>query len=177
MKSHQGNIKNNKNNKKAANQCELLFCCNCNKDKIIDDQLYICPKCGECQYEYSENWIENIFYYRKSVHSRRRWFFNKIKKCVDHQYVNILTSDFIKIVQVVKSKRLLSGMNISRYAYYIIRLASRRGILLKNNVTDMKNSNTRSKFDNIPFGVVYPALKWDIGCKCKYYQEWLTSKN
>ena len=39
----------------------------------------------------------------------------------------------------------------------------------------MKNSKTKTKFDNSLFGKVYSILKWNINCVCPYYLEWKIS--
>ena len=62
--------------------------------------------------------------------------------------------------------------NVSRYDYYIIRLASRVGAKLIKKPTDLTHSETRDAFDDRLFGYVYPSLGWDKNCKCPYYLKW-----
>ena len=124
-----------------------LYCSDCKVDRIIADHAFV----------HEGQWIDNIWlkYKKKSVHSRNRWTYKKLCRCVEDQCIDHICDDFIK------EEKLISGRNVSRYNYYIIRLCSRRGIPLKCHVKDM--------VDDRLFGVVYPQLGRDKYCNCLYY--------
>lgn len=45
--------------------------------------------------------------------------------------------------------------------YYIIRLASRRGITLRKELKDMKDTKSKKIYDDHLFGIIYKELNWD----------------
>lgn len=65
---------------------------------------------------------------------------------------------FNKIFDTMKHNNLIKGLNLLRYNYYIIRIAS-------------KNGKTKGYFDDRLFGQVYKILGWNIDFKCPYYLE------
>ena len=69
----------------------------------------------------------------------------------------------------MKRKDLIQGRNIAVW-YYVIRIASCRGIELNKTIVDLKPGKTREKFDDRLFGM-YPSLGWDKDCNCPYYFE------
>ena len=99
--------------------------------------------------------------------------YKRLRKCVDSKYINIITDDFMKVLDVMREKKLISCRNVSRYNYYIIRLCSRRGIPLNCCLKDLIESNTKKVFDDRLFGVIYKELGWDKKCICRYYLNWL----
>ena len=76
-----------------------------------------------------------------------------------------LVQDFMKIVINLKANNLIKR-NISKYDYYIIWLASWRGIKLTNQ---MISKTIRLEKDTT---IIYLVL-FDVNCNCKYYIEWL----
>ena len=56
--------------------------------------------------------------------------------------------------------------NISRYDYYIIRLASCIGAKLIKKPKDLVLEKSKKHFDDRLFGTVYPLLGWDKNYKC-----------
>ena len=56
--------------------------------------------------------------------------YKRLKECIDSRYINIIIDDFEKVLDVMRKEKLISGRNVSRYNYYIIRLCSRRGMTL-----------------------------------------------
>ena len=71
----------------------------------------------------------------------------------------------------MRKEKLITGRNVSRYNYYIIRLCSGRGIPLNYHLKDLIESKTK-KFDDRFFGIVYEKLEWDKDCNCSYYLKW-----
>ena len=49
------------------------------------------------------------------------------------QYIDLICNDFMNVVDVMKKKKLITGQNVSRYNYYIIRLCGRRGMPYKGH--------------------------------------------
>ena len=66
------------------------------------------------------------------------------------------------VVRIMTQQNLIKK-NVSRYDYYIIRLASRKCAKL---------IKTKKKFDDRLFGTTYPILGWDKNCYCPYYLKW-----
>ena len=105
------------------------YCYECKKHRVkVQDGFYTCTTCGETEYGHVENFIPEIWMKNKSVHSRKRWFVNKVREFVDSKYIGMISHDFMSVVNVMIKHHLIKGKNVSRYEYYIIRLASRRNI-------------------------------------------------
>ena len=89
-------------------------------------------------------------------------------------YVSLLVDDLMKVIHFLKNNNLIK--NVSRYTYYVIRLASQRSILLLIKPKDLKDGPIKNWFDgnwfdgNL-FNIIYPELGWDINCNCPYYRE------
>ena len=149
-------------------------CDECGGYVVIYNGLDICSVCGvELGSRIVPPFIEEIWKHKKSTHNHKRWFKKQIRKYIsDRHDIILITDDFCKVVKVIKEYELIKG-NISRYAYYIIRLSSRRGIKLEKPIRDIKTEHIRHRFDDILYGKVFPKLKWGEGCTCKYYLEWL----
>ena len=98
--------------------------------------------------------------------------YKRQRECIDSQYINIIIDDFRKIVDIMKKEKLISGKNIARYNYYIIRLCSRRGIPLNCHLKDLIEYKTKNKFDDQLFGIICTKLEWDKDCNCPYYIKW-----
>ena len=67
-----------------------MNCSDCKVQRIIADGFYTCPKCGVIADRVFVNegkWIHNIGlkYKKKSVHSRNRWIYKKLKRIIDDQ--------------------------------------------------------------------------------------------
>ena len=69
---------------------------------------------------------------------------------------------------ILKKEKLITGRNVSRYNYYIIRLCSRREIPL-NYLKDLIESKTKEKFDDRLFNIIYNKLEWDKDSNCPYF--------
>ena len=95
--------------------------------------------------------------------------YKRLKECIDSRYINIIIDDFEKVLDVMRKEKLISGRNVSRNNYYIIRLCSRRGIPLNCHLKDLIESKTKNKFDDRLFGIIYKKLEWDKDCNCPYY--------
>ena len=152
------------------------FCDDCRIDKIIvDEGVYVCPECGETEYGYVNEWDDEIWKHKKSLHSRYLHFRKQMiaGRYIESRYISMIADDFIRVVSVMIEHDLIKGKNVSKFAYYVIRLCSRRGIELESLVKDMKASKTRRVFDSRLFGEVYPLLGWDQDCGCPYYLKWL----
>ena len=151
-----------------------LYCYDCDMKRIVVDGSYTCKKCSVISDNYLTNggeWVENIWMkYKKSVHNRSKWMYKKLKECIDSQYINII-DDFMKALDIIRKEKLISGRNLSRYNYYIIRLCSRREIPLNCTLKDFIESKTK-KFDDRLFGIVYKKLEWDKDCSCSYFLKW-----
>ena len=150
-----------------------LYCNDCNMKRIVIDGYYTCPKCGVISDNYLTNggeWIENIWMkYKKTVHNRSKWIYKRLRECVDSRYNNIITDDFMKVLDVMRKEKLISEGNVARYNYYILRLYSRRGIPLNCYLKDLIESKTKNKFDDQFFGIVYKKLEWDKDCNSLYF--------
>ena len=81
--------------------------------------------------------------------------YKKLRECIDSQYINIIIDHFIKVVDIMKKEKLISGRNVARYNYYIIRLCSRRGIPLNCHLKHLIESKTKEKFDDRLFRMEY----------------------
>ena len=68
-------------------------------------------------------------------------------------------------------KHGMINKNVSRYDYYIIRLASKIRAELIKKPTNLAHIKTRKLFDERLYGSVYPLLGWGKNCKCPYYLE------
>ena len=112
-----------------------------------------------------------IWMHMKSKHSRRKWIDKYVRGLVKHKYINKIINDFMKMVSKMNRKNLIKGRNVSRYGYYVIRIAFRRGIKLEKEIVDLKPGKTRETFDDSLFGI-YPSLGWDKDCSCPYYRKW-----
>ena len=99
--------------------------------------------------------------------------YKRLKECIDSRYINIIIDDFEKVLDVMRKEKLISGRNVSRNNYYIIRLCSRRGIPLNCHLKDLIESKAKKKFDERLFGMVYKKLEWDKDCNCPYFLKWL----
>ena len=151
----------------------VLYCYDCNMKKIVVNGYYTCKKCGVVGGNYlisGGEWIENIWLkYKKSVHNRSKWMYKKLLKCIDSQYINIILDDFMKVLDIMRKEKLITGRNLSKYNYYIIRLCSRRGMPLNCTLKDLIKSKTKKRFDDRLFGSVYNKLEWDKDCSCPYF--------
>ena len=110
--------------------------------------------------------------YKKTVHNRSKWMYKRLRECIDRRNINII-DDFEKVLDVMRKEKLITGKNIARYNYYIIRLCSRTGIPLNRHLKDLIESETKNKFDERLFGIVYKKLKWGKDCNCPYFLKWL----
>ena len=54
---------------------------------------------------------------------------------------------------ILRKEKLISGRNVSRYNYYIIRLCSRRGMPLNFHLKDLIESKMKNKSDDLLFGM------------------------
>ena len=95
--------------------------------------------------------------------------YKRLRECIDSRYINIIIDDFEKVLDIMRKEKLITGRNVSRYNYYIIRLCSRRGIPLNCHLKDLIESKTKEKFDDRLFGIVYKKLEWDKDCSCSYF--------
>ena len=140
--------------------------------KIIDG-IYNAIVCGTVGDSVMVNeWIENIWLHRmKSIYIRSRNIRSRLEKYVHHSHLRYVFEDFLKVVDIMTTQKLINK-NISRYDYYIIRLASRIGAILINKPKDLVHRKTRKIFDDRLFGTVYSLLSWDENYKCKYYLKW-----
>ena len=158
----------------------LEYCYKCNTDRLLDQDggYYVCQVYGEVGgYKNQESFIPQIWRKQRSEHKRNKWFAKVLRRYVNQRDVSILFNDFMKVVVELKKNKLIKK-NISRYDYYIIRLATRRGIkLLKSSNHLKENSNIRVKFDDLLFGIVYRELGWDKNCNCPYYLIWENKRN
>ena len=75
------------------------------------------------------------------------------------------------VVRIMTQQNLIKK-NVSRYDYYIIRLASRKCAKLIKKPNDLVHIKTKKKFDDRLFGTTYPILGWDKNCYCPYYLKW-----
>ena len=138
-------------------------CDECGTDLIhIDNGVTTCKRCGVTDYELIPPYIDEIWKRKRTTHSRKRWFLNKVNEYVDRRYVSILTDDFVKVVNAMESLELIKGRNVSKYTYYIIRLCSRRDIPLIKQAKDVKTAEIRNKFDDVLFGQVYRTLGLEL---------------
>ena len=115
--------------------------------------------------------------YKKTVHSRSKWMYKRLRECIDNIYINIIIDDFMKVLNIMRKEKLISGKNVARYNYYIIRLCSRKGISLNSYLKDLIESKTKDKFDERLFGIVYKKLEWDRDCNCPYFLKWFKGVN
>ena len=111
-------------------------------------------------------------YKKKSVHNRSKWMYKILKECIDSQYTNIINDDFVKVLDVIRKEKLISGRNLSRYNYYIVRLCSRRRIPLNCHLNDLIESKTKKDFDDRLFGIVSKKLEWAKHYSCPYFLKW-----
>ena len=135
--------------------------------------MFVCVNCGEViYYEMVPECVENIWLNRKkSQYIRSRHIRARVEEYVHDNYRSSIVSDFMEVVKIM-IKHGMINKNISRYDYYIIRLACRIGAKLIKKPTDLTHNETRDAFDDRLFGPVYPLLGWDKNCKCPYYLKW-----
>ena len=149
-------------------------CCECGGYLIhINPGVTVCKVCFVEEYEMVPGFIEEIWRYQKTSHSRRRWFVNKVGEFSDRRHVRTLADDFARVTSALEARGMIggkgSGRNVSRYEYYIIRLCSRRAIKPKSTPKDVKTPEIRSRLDDELFVAIYPILGWDNDCACSYY--------
>lgn len=96
--------------------------------------MYVCVECGKVGYEMVQQWVDNIWLNRKtSVYTRSRHIRATVEQYAHPQHRSSIVSDFIGVVDIITKHEMIKK-NISRYDYYIIRLASRKGVkLVKKN--------------------------------------------
>ena len=131
---------------------DAYVCEYCKGDILYYDNAIICGVCGVIDYNLVSEYIPEIWRYKKTTHSRRRWFLNKLKDYVDSKYARILVDDFMGVVSILESRELIKGRNVSSYIYYIIRTSSRRNIPLIKQAKDVRTTEVRNRFDDALFG-------------------------
>ena len=152
---------------------ELRYCYDCEQYRAkVEDGVFVCVSCGRTTYGFVNEYIPNIWMHKKSKHSRTKWFRRNVEGFVGYRHADILTGDFEKVLRVMIEHGLVNGKNVSRYGYYFIRLASRRGIELISEPKDLVPGKTKRIFDDRLFGQIYKLLGWDLDCDCPYYLEW-----
>ena len=108
---------------------------------------------------------------KKDMYIRSRHIRNRVRKFVHHKYQSSIVSDFLDVIRIVTQQNFIKK-NVSRYNYYIIRLASRKCAKRIKKPDDLVHIKTKKKFDDRLFGTIYPILGWDKNCHCLYYLKW-----
>lgn len=153
---------------------DTTYCYNCSNHRTpIEDGVFSCNKCGETTYGHVNNFIPNVWMYKKTHHSYSKWLGKLLtgKRLVSEDSIPIVIEDFILIVSALKRNKLIAK-NVSKYNFYILRICSRRGIELIGKANDLISGKTKERFERNLYGVVYKDLGWD-GQGDAYYNEWV----
>lgn len=115
--------------KKRNNYIE--YCDNSDEAKVLQsDGCFSCPICREVEGYRSQDFILQIWLKcEKSIHKKDKWFEKKVKYVIQ-KYFKVTTNDLNMIDDTIKQQNLMKGWNLSRYNYYVFKIASRNGIHL-----------------------------------------------
>ena len=65
---------------KSRRKIDDSKCVDCSGDIIHPEAgVNTCKKCGRTEYGFVNDWVDDIWLYKKSVHRRDKWFHNKVK--------------------------------------------------------------------------------------------------
>ena len=104
------------------------FCDDCKVDKtIVDEGVFACPECGETEYGHINEWVDQIWKHKKSIYSRYLHFKKQMitGRYVESRYIRMIANDFIRVASVMIEHDFIRGTNVSKTAYYILRLSER----------------------------------------------------
>ena len=106
--------------------------------------MFVCVECGEVEdCVMVPEWVDKIWLNgKRSVYIRNRHIKARVEQFVYPKYCSSIVEDFIKVVDLMVKNGMIKK-NVSRYDYYIIRLASRRGATLIMKPTDLRHSKTK----------------------------------
>jgi hypothetical protein len=113
-------------------------CHECNSvNLVVLDGADTCVECGasnmvNLSYYVSYNFNMNDYLQKKSRHNRVRWFNRLLVKHVANCDRRRLSNQFKAVVRCIQRLCLGKGRNIGRYKFYLLRLASRSNIELRD---------------------------------------------
>ena len=110
--------------------------------------------CYYIGYEYNKNNYPK----KKSRHNRVRWFERLLVKHVANSDRKKLSSQFKDIVRCIKRLHLERGRNIVRYKFYLLRLASRNKVELRDPPEDLRTKKLVDLLEDRLYGKVYREL-------------------
>ena len=153
-------------------------CHECNSvNLVVLDGADTCVECGasnmvNLSYYVSYNFNMNDYLQKKSRHNRVRWFNRLLVKHVANCDRRRLSNQFKVVVRCIERMRLERGRNIVRYKFYLLRLASRSNIKLRDPPEDIKTQKLINLLEDRLYGKVFAELGWK-GKECLYYNAWV----
>ena len=156
---------------------EERTCRNCgSKFIVVISGIDTCTSCGTCNgttfsHYVSYNFNKDDYLKKKSRYNRVRWFNRLLVKHVANCDRKRLSSQFKAVVRCIERMRLGRGRNIVRYKFYLLRLASRSNIELRDPPEDIRTQKLINLLEDRLYGKVFVELGWDDK-KCPYYTVW-----
>jgi hypothetical protein len=144
---------------------------------VVISGIDTCTVCGTSDstsfsYYVSYNFNKDDYLKKKSRHNRIRWFNRLLVKHVANCDRRRLSSQFQTVVRCIERMRLERGRNIVRHKFYLLRLASRSRIELKDPPEDIKTEKLINILEDRLYGKVFVELGWK-GEMCPYYNSWV----
>ena len=114
------------------------ICTECENEYECINGMFACVNCGEVEdYEMIPEWVENMWLnWKKSQYIRSRHIRARVEQNVHANYCSSIVSDFMEVVEIMIKHKMINK-NVSRYDYYIIRLASWIGAKLTKKPTNL----------------------------------------
>jgi hypothetical protein len=156
---------------------EERTCRNCaSKFVVVISGIDTCTVCGTSEsasfsYCVSYNFNKDDYLKKKSRHNRVRWFNRLLVKHIANCDRRRLSNQFQTVVRCIERMRLERGRNIVRYKFYLLRLASRSNIKLRDPPEDIKTQKLINLLEDRLYGKVFVELGWK-GTECPYYKAW-----
>jgi hypothetical protein len=157
---------------------EERTCRNCgSKFIMVISGIDTCTACGssntaDLSHYVSYNFNKDDYLKKKRRHNRVRWFKRLLVKHVANCDRRRLSNQFKVVVRCIERIRLERGRNIVRYKFYLLRLASRSNIKLRDPSEDIKTQKLINLLEDRLYGKVFVELGWK-GKECPYYNAWL----
>jgi hypothetical protein len=144
---------------------------------VVISGIDTCTVCGTSEsnnlsYYVSYNFNKDDYLKKKSRHNRVRWFNRLLVKHVANCDRKRLSNQFQTVVRCIERMRLERGRNIVRYKFYLLRLASRSRIELRDPPEDIKSEKLINILEDRFYGKVFVELGWK-GEMCPYYNNWV----
>jgi hypothetical protein len=134
----------------------------------VIDGADTCVACGTSNMRNLSNYVsynfnKNDYLKKKSRHNS--WFNCLLVKHVANCDRRRLSNQFKVVVSCIERMGLERGRNIVRYKFYLLRLASRSNIKLRNPPEDIKTQKLINLLENRLYGQVFVELGWE-GKEC-----------